>query len=33
MADSLTKGMVIKVVTIDKDIGLDTETYPYNSLP
>jgi hypothetical protein len=32
MADSLTKGMVIKAVTADKDIDLDTETHPYNSL-
>ena len=32
-ADSLTKGIVTKVVTVDKDIGLDTETYTHDSLP
>jgi hypothetical protein len=32
MADSLIKGRVIKVVTINKDIGLDIETYPYDFL-
>ena len=31
-ADSLTEGMVTKVVTIDKDISLDTKTYTRNSL-
>jgi hypothetical protein len=30
MADSLTEGIVIKAVTIDKNIGLDTETCLYN---
>ena len=33
MADSLIEGMVTKAVTADKDIGLDTETRPRNSLP
>jgi hypothetical protein len=33
MADSLIKGRVTKAVTIDKDMGLDTKTCPYNSLP
>jgi hypothetical protein len=32
-ADSLIEGMVIKAITVDKDIGLNTEIYPYNFLP
>ena len=32
-ADSLTKGIVTKIVTINKDIGLDIKTYTCNSLP
>jgi len=32
-ADSLIKGMVIKAVTVDKDVGLNTKTRPYNFLP
>ena len=32
-ADSLTKGMVTKVVTIDEDVGLDIETHTRDSLP
>ena len=31
MADSLIKGIVTKVITIDKDIGLDIKTHIYNS--
>ena len=32
-ADSLVKGIVTKAVTVDGDVGPDTETYPYDSLP
>jgi hypothetical protein len=30
MADSLAEGIVIKIVTVDKDIGLNTKTHFYN---
>jgi hypothetical protein len=33
IADSLIEGMVTKAVTVDKDMGLDIETYFRNSLP
>ena len=29
--DSLVEGIVIKAVTVDEDVGLDIETYLYNS--
>jgi len=32
VADSLVEGIVTKIITIDGDMGLDIETYPYNSL-
>ena len=32
-ADSLTEGMVTKVVTADKDMGLNTKTHTRDSLP
>jgi len=31
--DSLAEGLVTKAITIDRDVGLDIETYPRNSLP
>ena len=31
--DSLTKGIVIKIVTINKDINLDIKTYTRDSFP
>jgi len=33
MVDSSTEEMAIKAVTVDKDVGLNIETHPYNFLP
>jgi len=33
VADSLAEGIVTKIITADRDMGLDIKTYPYNSLP
>jgi len=33
MVDFLVEGIVIKKVTVDKDMGLDIETAPCDSLP
>jgi hypothetical protein len=33
MADFLTKGIVIKAVTADKNMGLNIKTCPYDSPP